>query len=302
MVIMLKTNSKDLFIKSALLLISIILLPFFSANSQGTIFGTVSNSDLSTPENETIYFLGYLDDTDEEIKIKGCIGTGYDMGYWYDDLQNYLTEAPGNPFDFHFFNIINDEGATLSGPIPDSSYHQENIQLTTDLWPDPPAGVEALLLADSTVKISWSYQNGFSYRIYRRMSSSDGSFFRIDDPSGSLSNPGLDDSLYIANTVDNINDYDYIVIALDNGTFGRYSDIVSVQSDPNYFLCGDSDGNENLQIFDITYTIAYLYLGGPAPPILDAANCDGLPALNIFDITYLLAYLYLGGPDLVCPE
>jgi hypothetical protein len=134
------------------------------------------------------------------------------------------------------------------------------------------------------------------------MSSSDGSFFRIDDPSGSLSNPGLDDSLYIDNTVDNINDYDYIVIALDNGTFGRYSDIVSIQSNPNYFLCGDSDGNGILQIFDITYTIAYLYLGGPAPPILEASNCDGLPALNLFDISYLIAYMYLGGRDLDCPE
>ncbi len=301
-IIMMMVKNKISISKLSLICLSIILFPFISAYSQGTIFGTVSNSDFSTPENETVYFFGYLDDTDEEIRIEGCIGAGYDGGYWFDDFQNYLTEAPDNPFDFHFFNSINGEGAVLSGLIPSNSYHQEDIQLTSDFWPDPPTGVETLLLADSTVKISWNYQTGLTYRIYRRMSSSDGSFYRIDDPSGSTGNPGVDDSLYIDNTVDNINEYDYIIIALDNGIFGRYSDIVSVQSNPNYFLCGDTDGNGIIQIFDITYLLAYLYLGGPAPVPLEAANCNGLPELNIFDITYLIAYLYLGGPDLDCPE
>ncbi len=298
---MLITKYKESIIKSILVFISIIVLPFTSAYSQGTIFGTVSNSDFSTPENETIYFLGYLDDTDEEIKIVDCIGTGYDSGYWYDDFQNYLTEAPGNPYDYHFFNIVNGEAEVLSGLIPISSYHQEDIQLASSQWPDSPFGESVTLLPDSSVEISWIYQFGITYRVYRRVSISSGSFFRIDDPSGSLTNPGVADSLFIDTTIDNISSYDYIVIPLHDGVFGLHSDIVSVQSNPGDFLCGDADGNGLLQIFDITYLLAYLYLGGPTPVPLEAANCDGLPALNIFDITYLLAYLYLGGPDLICP-
>ena len=286
--------------KFVLICISIILMPFFSVYSQGTIFGTVRNSDLSTPEDGIVNFLGYLDNTDEEIRIESCIGAGYDSGYWYDDFQNYLTEAPGNPYDFHFFNIINGEGAVLSGSIPFDSYHQADAQLTSGMWPAAPENAAAILLADSSVRISWIYQSGFNYRIYRRLSSSGGSFFRVDDPTGSLNNPGVADSLYIDNTVDNISGYDYIVIAVANGVIGRHSNIVSVQSDPNYFLCGDADGNGIIQIFDITCIIAYLYLGGPAPDPIEAADCDGAPPLNIFDISRLVGYIYLGGPPPVC--
>ena len=73
------------------ILVLIISRPAFS---QGSIYGLVTNSDLSTPENGQIRFYGYLDDTDEEIRLDGSIGAGYDAGNWFDDFQNYLTEAP----------------------------------------------------------------------------------------------------------------------------------------------------------------------------------------------------------------
>jgi hypothetical protein len=70
---------------------------------------------------------------------------------------------------------------------------------------------------------------------------------------------------------------------------------------------GDANHDAIVNIFDITYIIAYLYLDGPMPvcagptpgsyPEADA-NADGI--LNIFDITYVIAYLYLEGPAPTC--
>ncbi len=66
--------------------------------------------------------------------------------------------------------------------------------------------------------------------------------------------------------------------------------------------CGDINGDEQISIFDITFLISYLYLGGPPPAIPALADVNGTGDLNIFDITYLVGYLYLGGPPLACQE
>jgi hypothetical protein len=66
------------------------------------------------------------------------------------------------------------------------------------------------------------------------------------------------------------------------------------------FLCGDANNDGHINILDITYLIAYLYLGGPAPIPLEAADVNGTPPINILDIAYMIDNLYKGGPDLVC--
>jgi hypothetical protein len=61
---------------------------------------------------------------------------------------------------------------------------------------------------------------------------------------------------------------------------------------------GNANGDETINIFDITYTISYLYLSGPAP--IPYELCNGDPnkdcTCNIFDITFVISFLYLGGP------
>ena len=61
-------------------LIGLVFLMVFalsgSAMAQGSIFGTVANSDLSTPANGEMSFYGFLDDTDEEIRIESSAGAG----------------------------------------------------------------------------------------------------------------------------------------------------------------------------------------------------------------------------------
>lgn len=273
-----------------------------SASGQGSIFGNVTNSDFTVPDSAQILFVGYLDETDEEIRLESCVGAGYDAGIWLDDFQNYLTESAGNPYSYHFFNIANFEGNVLTGFIPDNSYQQENIQLEIISWPSPPAGFAGGARADSTVYLHWTPLENTAYRVYRRTAPSGGSFFRIDDPSGSLLNSGVSDSFYIDSLVDNISSYDYVLIPVEAGIIGAYSAILTLDSDPGLFICGDSDHSGALNLLDILYVINFLYKWGPEPDPFNSADVDGRPGLNMLDITYLIKYLYKQGPAPTCPK
>ena len=75
---------------------------------------------------------------------------------------------------------------------------------------------------------------------------------------------------------------------------------MTVVSDQNW-ICGDTNADGDINLLDITYTIAYLYQGGPAPDPLERADVDGSGAVNIVDISYLIDYLYMNGPEPNCP-
>lgn len=65
-------------------------------------------------------------------------------------------------------------------------------------------------------------------------------------------------------------------------------------------ICGDCNGDDVVNIFDVTFYIAWLYLEGPEPPNQAMCDVNGDSAYNIFDITYLIGFLYLQGPMLIC--
>jgi hypothetical protein len=72
------------------------------------------------------------------------------------------------------------------------------------------------------------------------------------------------------------------------------------------YVCGDANNDGSVNILDITFLIAYKYLGGAEPEYLVACDVNGSgtyenPDVNILDITHLIAYLYLSGPPLFCP-
>ncbi|MEW5795919.1 MAG: Ig-like domain-containing protein [Candidatus Zixiibacteriota bacterium] len=202
-----------------------------SGLAQGSIFGTVSNANATTPANGEILFVGYLDNTDEEIRIESSDGAGYDAGNWFDDFQNYLTEAAGNPYDYHFYNIANGQGFQLSGAIPNNSFQQENVTLAPVTWPVAPIGLAGVTASTSTVILTWTQVGGLTYHVYRRVASSNGSFFRIDNPSGSLADPGEASNYFVDNTVSGGQSYSYIIIAQDpSGNFSPHSAIATVNT------------------------------------------------------------------------
>ncbi len=273
-----------------------------SAYSQGSIFGAVVNSDASTPVSGEISFYGYLDDTDEEIRIESSVGSGYDNGNWYDDFQNYLTEVPGNPYDYHFFNAANGEGAVLSKLIPNNSFQQEDISLAAVTWPEEPAGLEIQVVSASKVEIQWTESPSLTYHVYRREGASNGSFFRIDDSTGSLANPGIADNAYVDSTVDSGATYDYLLVAEDpTGQLGPHSQIATVTVALESFIRGDSNGDGLINVGDCVFTIDYIFRFGPAPVPYEAADadCDGM--VNVGDVVYTIQYIFYHGPAPGCP-
>jgi hypothetical protein len=202
-----------------------------SAFAQGSIFGSVNNSDMSTPANGEISFFGFLDDTDEEIRIETSDGAGYDAGNWYDDFQNYLTEGPGNPYDYYFYNSVNAEGFHLAKLIPNNSFQQENIVLAPSGWPVQPTGLTGSAVSSTSVVLAWNGIPGLTYHVYRRAAASNGSLFRLDNVLGDLANPGVADSFYVDMTVDGVSSYDYMIIAQDSsGNFSPHSALITVNS------------------------------------------------------------------------
>jgi hypothetical protein len=70
------------------------------------------------------------------------------------------------------------------------------------------------------------------------------------------------------------------------------------------YVCGDANGDEQINVGDAVFLINYIFSGGPAPEPYEAgdANCDG--NINVGDAVYLIAYVFRGGPPPVedcCP-
>ena len=225
-----KNTSPRLTRLSALVILMLLTLST-SAFAQGNIFGPVTNSDLSTPANGEISFFGFLDDTDEEIRIETSDGAGYDAGNWFDDFQNYLTEGAGNPYDYYFYNVVNGEAFHLGKLIPSNGFQEEPIQLAANTWPTAPGGLTGTAVSSTAVILYWNKEAGLTYHVYRRAAASNGSFFRLDAPTGSLSNRGVVDSFFVDNTVSGGGSYQYVLIGEDDaGNLSAHSSILTVNS------------------------------------------------------------------------
>jgi hypothetical protein len=278
------------------------LLTSSVALGQGSIFGSVSNADLSTPANGEISFFGYLDDTDEEIRLDICVGAGYDAGNWFDDFQNYLTEAPGNPYDYHFYNSANSEGSILADVIPNNSFQQEDITLASVAWPAMPTSLTGQAVSSSAVVVSWSGSAGLTYHIYRRAGTSDGSFFRIDDPSGSLSNAGVSTTYYVDTGVDGVSEYDYVVIAENgSGNLSPHSAVFTVNSATIVApTVTDITPNSGLTIGGLAVTITGTgFDPAGASATIGGAAVTSLVVVSPFEITGLTPAGSPGAADVV---
>ncbi|MEE9443458.1 MAG: dockerin type I repeat-containing protein [candidate division Zixibacteria bacterium] len=69
------------------------------------------------------------------------------------------------------------------------------------------------------------------------------------------------------------------------------------------YICGDANGDWQVNVGDAVYIIAHVFKGGPPPESIEAgdANCDG--NCNVGDAVYLINHVFRGGlgPCADCP-
>lgn len=58
----------------------------------------------------------------------------------------------------------------------------------------------------------------------------------------------------------------------------------------------NGSGDQLIDISDLTYLVAFMFGGGPAPPCTDEADVNGDSLQDISDLTFLVAYMFGGGP------
>lgn len=62
------------------------------------------------------------------------------------------------------------------------------------------------------------------------------------------------------------------------------------------YVCGDANGDSNVNIGDAVYIISYVFNSGPPPTPVCTADANGDGGVNIGDVVYLISYVFKGGP------
>lgn len=62
------------------------------------------------------------------------------------------------------------------------------------------------------------------------------------------------------------------------------------------FTCGDTNGDDAVNVGDAGYLINYVFKNGQDPNPLCAGDANGDDDVNVGDIVYLIAYVFKGGP------
>jgi hypothetical protein len=61
-------------------------------------------------------------------------------------------------------------------------------------------------------------------------------------------------------------------------------------------ICGDANGDGEVNVGDAVFMIAYVFSGGPPPDPECAGDANGDGEGNVGDAVYLIAYVFNGGP------
>ncbi len=66
------------------------------------------------------------------------------------------------------------------------------------------------------------------------------------------------------------------------------------------YVCGDANGDGEINLLDVTFLINYVYKHSTAPIPIQTADVNSDGNINMLDMTYLIVYIYKHGYDPVC--
>jgi len=95
-----------------------------------------------------------------------------------------------------------------------------------------------------------------------------------------------------------------IDLAVANAESDDVSILMNLTIQESNIVCGDANSDENANVGDAVYIIAYVFKGGPAPDPVCAGDANGDIDCNVGDAVYMIGYVFKGGPSPVegcCP-
>jgi hypothetical protein len=75
---------------------------------------------------------------------------------------------------------------------------------------------------------------------------------------------------------------------------------IPVSLEVSSFMCGDANGDGELNVADAVTIINYVFSGGPPPEPLQSGDVNGDGEVDVADAVYMVAYVFNGGPAPVC--
>lgn len=269
--------------------------------AQGIIYGTVTAPGGASPPEGALFWMGFLHGTDEEVRIETNVGSGYDGTFWFDDFQNYTTEAAGVRFDYLFHHPDGGAFAHVIGVVPDNSFENLDVVLADGPPLPRPQIISATFDAESHVRLTWHSQPGVTHRVYRRETINNGVFHRMDDPAG-VSVNGVADTVFIDSATSPGGDYTYIIAGVDaSGVIGPHSPEVTAQASTGCECPhpADIDESGSLDVVDLQLMIAVVFFTAAEvrdPGCLSSRpdfDCSG--TVNIVDIQLIINHLFFQG-------
>jgi hypothetical protein len=106
----------------------------------------------------------------------------------------------------------------------------------------------------------------------------------------------LDSSFYFYD-VEEISETDYIVVGSIYPP-GEYNQIfiARITTAEEQYVCGDANGDGQVNVGDAVYLIAYVFNGGPPPDPVCGGDANNDNDTNVGDAVYIIAYVFNGGP------
>ncbi len=90
------------------------------------------------------------------------------------------------------------------------------------------------------------------------------------------------------------------IAAVTFGSEGIVYAFRTLAEGPTY-ICGDANGDEDINVGDAVYLINHIFNAGAAPDPIEAGDANGDGNLNIGDAVYLINHIFNGGPPPMCP-
>ncbi|UCD65084.1 MAG: hypothetical protein JSW34_06540 [Candidatus Zixiibacteriota bacterium] len=120
------------------------------------------------------------------------------------------------------------------------------------------------------------------------------------DFSGSVITAQVDTNTFVLDTTFSLGHAYWRVKAFDilTGDSSACSPICDFTE--SSLICGDLNGDQQVDALDISYFVDWLWKGGTPPEALEVADVDGSGQADALDLLYFVEWMFLGGPDLNC--